>query len=177
MATATIEYVAKAEAQVVRQRKTAVVEAELGKLVKKNGTVSQEIILAAAKDVKHPLHDYFDWDDTEAANKWRLQQATSMIMATRFVCFLNEERKAKKVESIVTASRNAGKGVQVRRFLPAFTEKGFRERSEVLAVEEARKSFVERKLAVLRGWCDSVIDVVELAPVRQRVIESLNLLD
>jgi len=34
-----------------------------------------EGIVDAAKDKKNPLHNYFEWDDTEAAAEYRLQQA------------------------------------------------------------------------------------------------------
>lgn len=170
MTATAIEYVPKEDAKVVRQRKTAVVEKSLSELVQEHGYVSQQMILDAAQDEKHPLHKYFEWDDTEAARKWRLAQALQMIMATRFVCFLNKDRKAKKVESVVKESRKA---VQVRRLLPSFTGDGFRERADVLGDDEARKSLVERKLSVLRSWCSSVIDIDELSPIREGLLELL----
>lgn len=169
--TNSIEYVPAAEANVVRKRKTAVVEAALSAMVKDHGTVSAQIILEDAKSSEHPLHEYFEWDDSAAANKYRLRQAYEMIMATKFVCFLKEDRR-KKIASIVTGSKPSA--VPLRRFLPAFTQDGFRERVDVLADEEARKSLVERKLSVLKSWCRSVVDIDELSHVRNGVLALLD---
>lgn len=40
--------------------------------------VPSEIVAAATPD-KHPLHHYFLWDDTEAANQYRLAQARAIV--------------------------------------------------------------------------------------------------
>ena len=36
-------------------------------------------VLEAAKPKSSPIHDYFDWEDGEAAEKWRLHQARILI--------------------------------------------------------------------------------------------------
>lgn len=41
--------------------------------------LSAEVILEAAKSKSSPLHDYFEWDDTEAAHQWRLHKARILI--------------------------------------------------------------------------------------------------
>ena len=40
-------------------------------------------VLSDAEDPKSPLHKYFDWDDTEAAKKWRVHQAQRLICAVQ----------------------------------------------------------------------------------------------
>ncbi len=42
-----------------------------------------EDILKAATPVGSPLHVFFEWDDTEAAKKWRLRTASDMLRYTK----------------------------------------------------------------------------------------------
>lgn len=43
------------------------------------GKLTAQMVVDAAKNEKSPLHGYFEWDDTEAARKWRLHQARNLI--------------------------------------------------------------------------------------------------
>jgi len=52
---------------------------ELEKIKKKQGKLTPQLVLKEAKKRKSPLHDYFVWDDSEAGQQWRLQQARTMI--------------------------------------------------------------------------------------------------
>lgn len=165
METNPIEYMSKEESKVVRKRKTQVIEESLAVIVKKTGNITASQIVDVARSPKHPLHEYFTWDDTEAAEKWRKAQATAMIMATQYVCYLKAAKKGRKPVEATAAM----KATPVRRYLPAFTAEGFRERADVLSDEEARKFLVERKLSVLRGWCRSVVDVPELDALRTQI--------
>ena len=57
-----------------------IVSDELIALHKKHKTLSPSIIVQSAKRKKSPLHKLFDWDDTEASQKWRLHQARILIV-------------------------------------------------------------------------------------------------
>lgn len=46
---------------------------------KHNGQLLPETVVAEARNPKHPLHDRFTWDNTEAAHQWRLQEARMLI--------------------------------------------------------------------------------------------------
>jgi len=49
-------------------------------LMKDNaGEISAKQLLDTAKSIRSPLHKYFDWDDTKAAEKWRLHQSRQML--------------------------------------------------------------------------------------------------
>src|SRR5262245_31235230 len=45
----------------------------------KRGALTPEIVVEEAADPMHPLHHRFTWDDTEAARKWRLHEAGSLL--------------------------------------------------------------------------------------------------
>lgn len=47
------------------------------------GVLTPEDTVAAAADPAHILHPRFEWDDTEAAHRYRLDQARALIRAVR----------------------------------------------------------------------------------------------
>jgi hypothetical protein len=50
-----------------------------------DGLLRIEKVVAAAADAASPLHDQFEWDDTEAAHRFRLGQARELIRAQKIV--------------------------------------------------------------------------------------------
>jgi len=44
-----------------------------------NGTFTPKDVLDTARPKRSPLHKYFEWDDSEAAEKYRLQQAGAIV--------------------------------------------------------------------------------------------------
>jgi hypothetical protein len=47
------------------------------------GELTPEIVVEAATPEDHPLHDRFEWDDTEAARRYRLVQGGELLRAVR----------------------------------------------------------------------------------------------
>lgn len=59
------------------------VSALLGEIALANGGVlTPEAVVATAENKAHPLHVYFDWNNKEAAQKWRIHQARKLIART-----------------------------------------------------------------------------------------------
>ncbi len=158
-------YMSKAEVAMVREKKQVVVDREFDRIYEEHGTVTTDLVLETARDSRSPLHDYFDWDDAVAGEKWRQAQALAMIMASKMVVILNEQQNGppKAVASYP----------QVRRLIPGYRGEGFKMRNETLSNDDSRKVFVERRLGVLRSWCNSVVDVDELQPIRLKLLELL----
>ena len=46
------------------------------------GLLLPETVVDSARDPKSPLHKHFDWDNTIAAEKWRLEQAGKLLRIT-----------------------------------------------------------------------------------------------
>ncbi len=141
-------------------RKSAVVERVLDGMIRQHGRVDQKMLVEAARDPAHPLHGYFEWDDTIAAEKYRESQALRMIMASKFVVMLNSQGHP---------TPRVAEATPVRKLLPAFDTGGFDLRVNVLNEVEARKELVARKKAQLKSWVRESIDIVELAPLRQAI--------
>lgn len=64
--------------------KRETIEARLKKIAAlSGGRITPDAVLADAKSPKSPLHDQFEWDDSEAAKQWRLNQARELIRSVR----------------------------------------------------------------------------------------------
>jgi len=57
----------------------------------KRGTLTAEVVVDEARDPTHPLHHRFEWDDTEAAHRWRLHQA-QQLLRVRYKVDVGDER-------------------------------------------------------------------------------------
>lgn len=58
-----------------------VAENEFARLMQQdtNGLLRPEAVVETASNPNHPWHDRFTWDDTAAAEKYRLQEAVTLI--------------------------------------------------------------------------------------------------
>lgn len=54
----------------------------LAAIREEHGELNRQLLVDLARDKKHPLHDRFDWDDTVAGEKWRLEQAGQLLRVT-----------------------------------------------------------------------------------------------
>ncbi len=62
------------------------------------GLLKAEDVVEAAKDASSPLHPLFEWDDSEAAKQFRIQQARQVVRA--YIRF--EPRTARNVRGLVS---------------------------------------------------------------------------
>jgi hypothetical protein len=60
-----------------------VIETQLRSIWQARGRLLPAEVLNIAADDAHPLHPFFDWDDTTAAYKYRLSQAAGMIRSVK----------------------------------------------------------------------------------------------
>lgn len=63
----------------------------LSKLKDQYGEVTGETFLESARDERSEMHKLFDWDDTKAAEKWRVHQARTIICSIRVTIEEREE--------------------------------------------------------------------------------------
>ena len=56
---------------------------ELRRILDRDGVLSPEAVVKAAKNPRSPLHSHFEWDDNAASNMWRLEQARHLIKRVR----------------------------------------------------------------------------------------------
>jgi hypothetical protein len=66
----------------VNENQHAVIEALAAIASQNEGMLKVDDVIEAARPASSPLHSKFTWDDTEAAHKWRQEQARALIRVT-----------------------------------------------------------------------------------------------
>lgn len=56
---------------------------ELKSIYEQEGNLTPEAVVRKAEDPENPLHPCFTWDDSEAADKWRQEEARILIRSFR----------------------------------------------------------------------------------------------
>jgi len=101
--------------------------------------ISPEAVVAAARPKNSPLHEYFDWEDSEAARCWRLHQARNLIrVCIRIEELPNDEKQEIQVFVSLPEDRN--------------DEGGYRVMTDVLNDDERREALLEMALKDLQTF-------------------------
>lgn len=74
---------------------------ELERISKENGDLTASGIVEASRPETAKLHSIFNWDDTDAAEKWREQQARRMTDNLVTVRVINETKQHEPVRAFV----------------------------------------------------------------------------
>jgi hypothetical protein len=77
------------------------------------GMLNPQAVVDAARDKTSPLHNQFTWDDTEAAEQYRLQQARRLIRVTVRFLEPSEPSTTTRVFVSLSTDRKAGNGYRV----------------------------------------------------------------
>ena len=125
--------------------------------VEESKGLTAENLLETAKNPKSPLHEFFDWDDSEAANKWRLAQARILINEVK-VIIENKEYYAFENVQIATTDNSGGKESteSIRVYKPVI---------EIMSQEELRKQVISAALRQLSYWEEQNSKYNELKPI------------
>ena len=114
-----------------------------------HGQLTAEIVLEDARPPKSPLHNAFTWDDSEAAHKYRLEQARYII---RSIVYLPAEMpRPEPVRAFVRVSPNGDDC-----YTPLHVAMGD---------EGLRRQVVLRALKELREWRQRYTAIKELAAI------------
>jgi len=97
-----------------------IVLAEIERIEQRDGYIKPEIFVNESRDPKSPTHACFMWDDTNAANEYRKQQARHIISRIRVIILAGPDNKDVTVQAKVNVI-NAD-GVQGYRSILAVME-------------------------------------------------------
>lgn len=131
--------------------------AELDAILAKDGTLTPQLVLARARDESSPLHSHFTWDDSEAAERYRLDEARRLIVRV-------------KVE-IQTRPNEAP--TRVRAFTSLMSDRmiggGYRSTVTVLADMDQRSELLRTALAELQAFQRKYRHLSELTTVMHEI--------
>lgn len=147
----------------LKASKANVAGRELDRLTKVNGGLTAENVVGSARSKKSPLHDFFEWSDSVAAQEYRLEQARHLMRCVIVMYDDGPIRNLKPIRAFIAfetqpeSLRDDGRYVAMHVIL---TDAELREQ----LVEEALTEHVrwEKRYAHLK-------EVAEIVKARQRV--------
>lgn len=122
--------------------------------------LTPQMVVKEASAKRHPLHDYFEWNDSKAAKKWRIEQARQLIKCVH-VATTDSENKKMEVRAFVNIKRDKNDDLTKNPFI--------NHNSYYVSIKDAmsddvlRQYTVDIALAELQKWMNKYKTVKELA--------------
>ena len=123
---------------------------EFERIEKEHGKVTSELLLKDAEPEDSPLHELFEWDDAVAGHKYRLTQATNVII--NLAIEVEKEQKPKKIRAYYNVSDSERKG----RFINAET---------AFANPDTKEIILKRAYREMQSFMQKYENLTEFAPV------------
>ena len=137
----------------MKQYKETAITKELKRLATKcRGLLTPECVVHAAALPQSPLHNAFTWDDSEAAEQYRLWQARQLIRTTVQYVNIQGQPRAMRVFVSLTPDRECDAG-------------GYRQTLRVLTHSEQRRQMLQDALAEMECFQAKYTLLTELAEV------------
>ena len=125
-----------------------------------NGGILRAVdVVEAARPDTSPLHQQFDWEDSEAAHKWRMHQARNLIRVTVEYIGTGDQKTSTRVFVSLTTDRQEDGGCY-RATAAVMSDAGYRRQLLADALEEMQR--FEKKYADLK-------ELVEVFTAMRRV--------
>jgi hypothetical protein len=151
----TIQNAKEADAQRIGEALTEIKQ-------KTKGRCNSKTVLGFARDRKHYLHKFFEWNNSVAAEKYRQEQARELMSCVDIV--EGKGKKEKRLPAFVSLIDRGGRGYHtVQEVLDS-------EHLQDLALRQAEADLesYERRLAVFHEICDAIRTARELIAERRR---------
>ena len=123
--------------------------------ISKEKDLTPENVVEAAKSKSNPLHDLFEWDDTKAGYKWRLQQARVFINEIKVIVENKEIYAFENVSIQVVEEENDG--VKSKRIYEPI--------GTILSSEEKRQQLLRQAIGYMEYWKNKYSMLHELKPI------------
>lgn len=127
-----------------------------------NGLLLPETVVEFAKDPTTALHNRFEWDDTEAAQKYRIWQARQLIKVTVNILPNESETEYKMFVSLKPDRYNGG---------------GYRTLVGVMSDEAMRRQLLTQAHNDFKMWQKKYQQLKELAPVFDKMAEVIEAIE
>jgi hypothetical protein len=123
--------------------------------VQKEKGLTAENILEKAKDKKNPLHELFEWNNSQAGESWRLHQARLLINEVKVIINQKERYAFENVRVVINSSKDDEQEIK-REYKPIV---------EILSNEEYRRQIVQTALENVTYWREKYSEYSELKPI------------
>lgn len=99
---------------------------ELAEIERRDGKLLRRKIVEKAKDPKTALHQYFIWDEGEAAQRYWLETAGALIRAYKVWVTVSGSETPTKVRAYVSLSSDRAQGGGYRSLVSVIDDEGMR---------------------------------------------------
>ncbi len=131
--------------------KSSIIRDELLRLAKGRKALQPQAVVNAASDPTSPLHSCFVWDNTKAANEYRLWQARQLIVSVK-ISFDGPEERVFQAFVSLKPDRIAPGG-------------GYRKMTDVMGDAALREELLKTALGELNAFRERYSRFKELAPI------------
>jgi hypothetical protein len=94
-----IKYVKSTTCLGLSAKQSEVVGKELSLIQKEHSVITPKVVVESARPKDSPLHQYFEWDNSEAAEKYREWQARFLICSVYIIA--SDEKDAQAIRAFV----------------------------------------------------------------------------
>ena len=150
-----MSYVLKRAAVQLRKFKPEVIAQVLNDIAAKHGGITPKAVVDEARDAQHPLHEYFEWNDSFAGERWRQHQAAYLI---RGVVIVDEQAQLEQVPAFVNVRDDdeSGDADKAGVYMPTM---------DVMKEPVLRQQVLTRALRDFHAWRRRYQTLDELAPI------------
>lgn len=125
------------------------------------GELTPQDVVKDARNPNSPLHSFFEWDDSEAAEQYRLKQARGLIRAVVAV-FVRPDAPAIRAKAYV--------------HIPEPTVPHYRATEHAMSLQKTRTMVLQRAWRELQAWRERYKDLQEFAGLIDVIDEQIKAL-
>lgn len=129
---------------------------ELEQIERNNAITPEHVVEYAERHKDSELYKCFEWDDSEAANKWRLQQARLVICSIS----LEIKEEPRKVQRVYVSIKDKDT-----------EERTFKSINEVLKNDKEYQQLVDKAKKELEGCRDRYTNLIEKDDLKNIIFE------
>lgn len=123
--------------------------------IDKSVGLTAENLLNRAKDKKSLLHDFFDWDNSSAAEKWRLHEARHVVNEIKIIV---DQKSLYNYENVKVTILSPETGELIQ-------ERQYKSHVDIMNSEDFRKQMITTALNHITYWEDKYKHYKELQPI------------
>lgn len=139
-------------------------EKSIVELAQKHGELTPQLVLWEASRESSPLHALFTWDDTEAANAYREQQARGLIRKVKVKLINYQEETETPLRAFVNVKTQDADDVTRSRYIHV---------EKVLRDDDLRQQMLENAKRELAAFKNKYAILAELSRVFTAIDESV----
>lgn len=122
--------------------------------------LTPENVIEQAKSKSNPLHDYFEWDNSLASEKWRKQQARFLINEISWV-IEKQDYKTKEVTFKITPAFESVNVINES----GESNKEYKPIYEIMNQEDLRRQVLSNAIREIDFWQNKYRELRELTPI------------